>query len=82
MQKTSANRVKPAHQNAHRLDKLAKPYLIWLYILAVLPMIIMVFLMFVDTEGTRFDGMSFSISNFSILTETSTIIAFFNSIKY
>ena len=82
MQKNSANRVKPAHQNAHSLDKLARPYLIWLYVLAVLPMIIMVFLMFVDTEGTRFDGMSFSISNFSILTETSTIIAFFNSIKY
>ncbi len=83
MQKNSTNRlVKPVYQNAHRLDRLAKPYLIWLYIFAVLPMIIMIFLMFVDTEGIRFDGMSFSISNFSILTETSTIIAFFNSLKY
>ena len=62
MQKNSTNRlVKPAYQNAHRLDRLAKPYLIWLYIFAVLPMIIMIFLMFVDTEGIRFDGMSFSI---------------------
>lgn len=83
MQKNSTNRlVKPVSQNAHRLDRLARPYLWWLYIFAVLPMIIMIFLMFVDTEGIRFDGMSFSISNFSILTETSTIIAFFNSLKY
>lgn len=83
MQKNSANRlVKPAHHNAHNLEIMAKPYLIWLYIFAVLPMIMMVFLMFVDTEGINFTGMSFSIENFSILTETSTIIAFFNSLKY
>jgi len=82
MQKNSANRVIPTHQVAHRLDKLSRPYLGWLYVFAVLPMIVMLFLMFVDTEGVRFQEMEFTITNFSILTEKSTIVAFFNSIKY
>ena len=82
MQKTNVKRVIPAHQVSHRLDKMAKPYLFWLYVFAVLPMIIMFFLMFVDTEGIRFDGMTFSVSNFTILTQKSTIVAFWNSIKF
>ena len=82
MQKTHEKKVIPNHQVAHHLDRMARPYLLWLYLFAVLPMIIMFFLMFVDTEGTRFDGMAFTVTNFSILTEKSTIIAFFNSIKY
>ena len=81
MQKTE-KRVIPPHQVSHHLDRLAKPYLIWLYIFALFPAVIMVFLMFVDTEGIRFEGMSASIENFQILTEKSTIIAFFNSLKY
>ncbi len=82
MQKNSANRVIPTHQVAHHLDRLSKPYLWWLYILALLPMVVMVFLMFVDTEGIRFQEMEFTVSNFTILTEKSTLIAFFNSFKY
>lgn len=82
MQKSHEKRVIPTHQVAHHLDKMAKPYLVWLYILAVFPIAIMIFLMFVDTEGIRFAGMEFSVSNFQVLTENSTIIAFFNSIKY
>ena len=39
-------------------------------------------MMFTDTEGIRFDSMSATITNFQILTEKSTIIAFFNSLKY
>ena len=81
MQKTD-KRVIPPHQVSHHLDRLAKPYLIWLYIFALFPAVIMIFLMFVDTEGIRFEGMSASIENFQILTEKSTIIAFFNSLKY
>ena len=81
MQKTE-KRVIPPHQVSHHLDRLAKPYLIWLYIFALFPAVIMIFLMFVDTEGIRFEGMSASIENFQILTEKSTIIAFFNSLKY
>ncbi len=81
MQKTD-KRVIPPHQVSHHLDRLAKPYLIWLYIFALFPAVIMIFLMFVDTEGIRFESMTASIENFQILTEKSTIIAFFNSLKY
>jgi spermidine/putrescine transport system permease protein len=38
--------------------------------------------MFVHSEGIRFEGMSFSVSNFAIITENSTIVAFWNSIKF
>lgn len=84
MQKNSANRLANNHHayQAHRLDRLARPYLVWLYVLAVLPMIIMVFLMFVDSEGVNLVGMTPSIEKFQILTDISTIIGFFNSIKY
>ena len=75
-------RVIPPHQVSHHLDRMAKPYLIWLYIFALFPAVIMIFLMFVDTEGIRFESMQASIENFQILTEKSTIIAFFNSLKY
>ena len=82
MQKNSTSRVIPPHQTAHRLDKLAKPYMLWLYIFAVLPMLIMVFLMFVDSEGIILYGITPSIANFKVLTEPSTIVAFYNSFKY
>ncbi len=75
-------RIIPPHQVSHRLDRMARPYLVWLYIFALFPIVIMIFLMFVDTEGVRFDSMQASIENFQILTEKSTIIAFFNSLKY
>ena len=82
MQKTEKMALIPSHQVAHRLDRLAKPYIYFLYIFAVIPVIIMMFLMFVDTEGFSFAGMSATITNFQILTEKSTIVAFFNSLKY
>lgn len=75
-------RVIPPHQVSHHLDRMARPYLIWLYVFAVIPVILMIFLMFVDAEGIKFDGMEATITNFQILTEKSTIIAFWNSIKY
>ena len=82
MQKSEKKAIIPSHQCAHRLDRLARPYIVFLYIFAVIPAIIMIFLMFVDTEGLSFVGMTASITNFQILTEKSTIIAFFNSLKY
>ena len=81
MQKAEKKAIIPSHQCAHRLDRLARPYIYFLYIFAVIPALIMIFLMFVDTEGLSFDGMNGSITNFQILTEKSTIIAFFNSLK-
>ncbi len=75
-------RIIPPHQVSHHLDRMARPYLIWLYIFAVIPFILMIFLMFVDAEGIKFQGMEATITNFQILTEKSTIIAFWNSVKY
>ncbi|MCR5231506.1 MAG: ABC transporter permease [Acholeplasmatales bacterium] len=81
MQKAQLKKAAP-HRVSHRLEHMARPYMYWLYIFALAPMIVMVFLMFVDTEGIRFDGMTASITNFKILTEKSTIIAFWNSLKF
>ena len=75
-------RIIPPHQVSHHLDRMARPYLIWLYIFALIPVVLMIFLMFVDAEGIKFQGMEATVTNFQILTEKSTIIAFWNSVKY
>lgn len=66
----------------HHLDRLAKPYLYWLYLFACLPVLIMFCLMFVDAEGIRFEGMTFTMYNFTILGTESVLMAFWNSLKY
>ncbi len=66
----------------HNLHRMSKPYLYWLYLFACFPMIIMFLLMFVETEGIRFQEMQFTFFNFSTLIERSTLIAFLNSLKY
>ncbi|MBR4496461.1 MAG: ABC transporter permease [Acholeplasmatales bacterium] len=75
-------RIIPPHQVSHHLDRMARPYLIWLYIFALIPVVLMICLMFVDAEGIKFQGMEATVTNFQILTEKSTIIAFWNSVKY
>ena len=82
MQKNSSTTIIPTHQHSHRLDKLAKPYLIWLYVLACLPVVVLFALMFVETEGIKTEDMSFTMQNFTTLIEKSTLVAFLNSIKY
>ncbi len=82
MQDRSASRVKKQSFNNHHLDRMAKPYLYWLYIFACLPVVVMFCLMFVDAEGIRFESMSFTMYNFSILGTESVLIAFVNSFKY
>lgn len=74
--------TKPHPSGNHHLDRLAKPYLIWLYVFACLPVIIMFCLMFVDTEGIKFQNMQFTMANFEILGTKGTLIAFWNSLKY
>lgn len=81
MQKNNSTIIPPS-QVSHKLHRLAKPYLYWLYIFACLPMIIMFLLMFVETEGIRFQEMQFTFSNFETLIQKSTLIAFWNSIKF
>lgn len=68
-------------QNVERqFSHLAKPYLVWLYILALFPAIVMFILIFFDSEGIDLKGATFSLKNFSQLVEISTLIAFLNSI--
>lgn len=62
-----------------RFARLAKPYLIWLYILAVLPVIVMAFLILTDMEGLDLVNMRITLENFSQLAEKSTLVAFRNS---
>ena len=62
--------------------KMAKPYQIWLYILAILPAAIMFILMFLDTEGISVDEASFTMTNFLTLGEEGNISAFLSSFKF
>ena len=70
-------------EHPHKLHLLAKPYEIWLYILAIIPMLIMFALMFFSTEGISLDDVSFQgFKNFAILSEKSILVAFYNSVKF
>ena len=61
---------------------LAKPYVVWLIILGIVPIFVMLMLSFMFSEGLTFDGSYFTFSKFSLLLESSTLIAFGNSIVY
>lgn len=63
-------------------NKLSRPYLIWLIVLALLPVGVMFGLAFVKTEGVSFDTFYFSLESFELITEKSTITAFVNSLFY
>lgn len=62
--------------------KMATPYMIWLYVLAIFPAIIMFGLVFLDTEGISLDEASLTFSNFLSLGEEGNISAFFSSFKF
>lgn len=62
--------------------KLAKPYVVWLFLLALLPVLIMFVLTFIDTDGIDLKEASFTLDNYLQLGEYSTIIAFLNSLLY
>ncbi len=60
--------------------KLAIPYLVWLYILAMLPILVMLLLCFMEGEGLDFENFRLTWGNFAQLKEKSTLVAFLNSI--
>lgn len=62
--------------------KLAKPYLIWLYLLALLPVLVMFGLIFLESEGVVFEKLTISFENFLYLAEPSVTTAFYNSFKF
>jgi spermidine/putrescine transport system permease protein len=61
---------------------LAKPYLVWLILLAIVPIFVMLLLSFMFSEGLSFEESFFTMNQFSMLVEPSTLIAFRNSIVY
>lgn len=62
--------------------KMSTPYLIWLYILALFPVVIMLGLIFMDSEGLSFDEATFTFTNFLVLKEEGNIQAFITSFKF
>lgn len=63
-----------------KFSYLAKPYIIWLYLFALFPAVVMFILLFVDNEGIDFKEASFTWSNFLQLGEASTLVALVNSL--
>lgn len=67
-----------------KFANLSKPYLYWLYILALFPALFMFVLMFLEIpEGLDVsNGLKFTLENFKQLAEPSTLVAFGNSFLY
>ena len=51
----------------NKLKKMATPYLIWLYVLALAPAVFMFKLTSLDTEGIDTEGLKFTFKNFAQL---------------
>ena len=66
----------------HRYKKLATPYKIWLYILALAPILVMLILSFIRSEGISFDEANFSFKAFELLFDQTTLVAVGNSFLY
>ncbi len=61
---------------------LSIPYIVWLGLLALIPMLVMVFLSFSRTEGLSLDNYEFSLFMLDVLAERSILTALFNSIYF
>jgi len=61
---------------------LAKPYIVWLFLLAILPIFVMIMLSFMFSEGLTFEESFFTFNQFTLLGESSTLEAFRNSIVF
>lgn len=60
----------------------AKPYIVWLALLAILPMFVMLILAFMYSEGLSFEEAYITLFQFQMLGEPSILTAFFNSFLY
>jgi len=61
---------------------LAKPYVVWLFLLAILPIFVMIMLSFMFSEGLTFEESFFTFNQFTLLGESSTLEAFKNSVVF
>lgn len=66
----------------NKLKKFSIPYLAILLVFIAIPMMTMIALSFLKTEGMHFDGAVFTLANFASLKEISVLVGFWNSIKY
>ncbi len=65
-----------------RFKKLSIPYLIWMIILVIFPMIVMVVLSFLDSNGFDLQGSSFTFDNFKELGNDTYVTAFIDSMEF
>jgi spermidine/putrescine transport system permease protein len=66
----------------NKLKRFSLPYLILLIVFIAIPMITMIALSFMTTEGLHFSNAVFTFANFSRLTEISVVVGLWNSLKY
>src|SRR5574344_1137909 len=60
---------------------LSIPYVVWLTILVIVPLVAMLFLSFMDTNGIDLTSGTFTFDNWAHLFDTVYLNAFWNSIK-
>ncbi len=60
--------------------KFAIPYFIWLFILVVLPLVLMLILTFMSTNGVNLSNAAFSIESYKRLADVSILKALWNSL--
>lgn len=63
-------------------SRLSTPYIVWLFILALIPIVVMLFLSITTTQGLSLDGITFNSTFYQAFFERSITTAFFNSIYY
>lgn len=64
-----------------RFGKLVIPYVIWLAIFVMIPLLAMVILSFANTEGLDFSTFKFSLDSIKSVFSSEYVIAFWNSLK-
>ena len=65
-----------------KFAKLSLPYLFWMVLLVIIPLLLMIVLAFLDIQGLDFKNASFSLDNFKTTFTSVYIKAFFESIKF
>jgi len=65
-----------------KFKSLARPYFVWMLTLVALPLVVMVVLSFMKTNGVKFEGAYVTLENFTRLASPSVLVGFYNSMKF
>ncbi len=69
--------------NIKKLGRLVTPYVVWLSLLVLLPLVMMIVLSFLDTNGISFTGAVFTLENWGVdLFDRSVTAALTNSFQF